>query len=114
MAKHNVTDGFVAALSPGSAARLNNKYYETESEVIQACGEALSHEYKAITDAGLTVQFDAPDLAEAWDQINLSLLSKTSAALCVSASTFLMTPSRTFQRNRPACTSAGALGTDHT
>src|SRR5699024_7482845 len=46
------------------------KYYETESEVIQACGAALSHEYKAITDAGLTVQFDAPDLAEAWDQIN--------------------------------------------
>ena len=70
MAKHNVTDGFVAALSPGSAARLANKYYDTESEVIQACGAALSHEYKAITDAGLTVQFDAPDLAEAWDQIN--------------------------------------------
>ena len=70
MAKHNVSDGFVAALSPGSAARLANKYYETEFDVIKACGEALSHEYKAITDAGLTVQFDAPDLAEAWDQIN--------------------------------------------
>lgn len=62
--------GFVAALSPGSAARLGNKYYKTDLEVVQACGEALSHEYRAITDAGLTVQFDAPDLAEAWDQIN--------------------------------------------
>lgn len=63
-------DGFVAALSPGSGARLTNRYYATDLEVVQACGEALAHEYKAITDAGLTVQFDAPDLAEAWDQIN--------------------------------------------
>ena len=33
-------------------------------------GRAMRTEYQAITDAGLTVQFDAPDLAEAWDQIN--------------------------------------------
>ena len=64
------TDGFVAALSPGAAARLPNKYYEDETDLVRACGEALKVEYKAITDAGLTVQFDAPDLAEAWDQIN--------------------------------------------
>lgn len=62
--------GFVAAISPGSAARLKNEYYETETELVQACADALHHEYKAITDAGLTVQIDAPDLAEAWDQIN--------------------------------------------
>ena len=31
---------------------------------------ALREEYRAITDAGLTVQIDAPDFAEAWDQIN--------------------------------------------
>ena len=70
MGKAGAFAGFVAALSPGSAARLGNKYYKTDLEVVQACGEALSHEYRAITDAGLTVQFDAPDLAEAWDQIN--------------------------------------------
>ena len=70
MGKAGESAGFVAALSPGSAARLGNKYYKTDLEVVQACGEALSHEYRAITDAGLTVQFDAPDLAEAWDQIN--------------------------------------------
>ncbi len=70
MGKAGASAGFVAALSPGSAARLGNKYYKTDLEVVQACGEALSHEYRAITDAGLTVQFDAPDLAEAWDQIN--------------------------------------------
>ncbi|GFK19412.1 cobalamin-independent methionine synthase II family protein [Corynebacterium glutamicum] len=64
------TDGFVAALSPGSAARLTNKFYDTDEEVVAACADALSQEYKIITDAGLTVQLDAPDLAEAWDQIN--------------------------------------------
>ena len=61
---------FVAAIAPGSAARLTNKAYDTDEELVQACSAALSHEYKAITDAGFTVQFDAPDLAEAWDQIN--------------------------------------------
>ncbi|MDD7582640.1 cobalamin-independent methionine synthase II family protein [Corynebacterium sp. 32222D000AT] len=70
MDKAGATEGFVAALSPGSAARLKNKYYDDDFDVVRACGEALSHEYKAITDAGFTVQFDAPDLAEAWDQIN--------------------------------------------
>ncbi len=68
--RNNASAGFVAALSPGSAARLTNKYYDTDLEVVQACGQALAQEYKTITDAGLTVQFDAPDLAEAWDQIN--------------------------------------------
>lgn len=69
MDKAGAKDGFVAALSPGSAARLPNKYYEEDSDLVRACGEALKSEYKAITDAGLTVQFDAPDLAEAWDSV---------------------------------------------
>ena len=30
----------------------------------------MAEEYKAIAEAGLTVQLDAPDLAESWDQIN--------------------------------------------
>ncbi len=64
-----ISNGFVAALSPGSAARLPNKFYEEDIDLVRACGEALKAEYKAITDAGLTVQFDAPDLAEAWDSV---------------------------------------------
>ncbi|MGO3796987.1 MAG: cobalamin-independent methionine synthase II family protein [Pauljensenia sp.] len=63
-------DGFVAALSPGSAARISNAHYDNDLEVLEACGEALHQEYKAITDAGLTVQVDDPSIAEAWDQIN--------------------------------------------
>ncbi|HCG45542.1 cobalamin-independent methionine synthase II family protein [Corynebacterium flavescens] len=69
MAKAGAQDGFVAALSPGAAARLPNKYYEEDIDLVRACGQALKSEYKAITDAGLTVQFDAPDLAEAWDSV---------------------------------------------
>lgn len=68
--KAGADEAFIASVSPGAAARLENRYYDTEHEVIEACGEALSREYKAIVDAGFTVQFDAPDLAEAWDQIN--------------------------------------------
>lgn len=63
-------DAFVAALSPGSAARLKNEHYATENELVWACADAMSEEYKAITDAGFTVSIDAPDLAESWDQIN--------------------------------------------
>lgn len=64
------SDGFLAALSPGSAARISNAYYADDTEVVQACADALHQEYKAITDAGLTVQIDDPSIAESWDQIN--------------------------------------------
>jgi len=70
MDKSGATDAFVAALSPGSAARLKNEHYSTDDEVVWACADAMAQEYKAITDAGFTVQLDAPDLAESWDQIN--------------------------------------------
>ena len=63
------SDGFLAALSPGSCARIANDYYATDEEVVWACADALKEEYKAITDAGLTVQIDDPSIAEAWDQI---------------------------------------------
>lgn len=62
-------DGFVAALSPGSCARIPNEYYDSDEAVVWACADALKEEYKAITDAGLTVQIDDPSVAEAWDQI---------------------------------------------
>src|SRR5699024_6067966 len=61
---------FVPALSPGSAERLKNEHYDNENDVIFACAEAMGQEYKAITDAGFTVQIDDPSLAENWDQIN--------------------------------------------
>lgn len=66
----SAADGFLAALSPGSAARISNAYYADDTEVVGACADALHQEYKAITDAGLTVQIDDPSIAESWDQIN--------------------------------------------
>lgn len=64
---HN--EGFVAALSPGSAARLTNEFYDSDEDVVWACAEALKNEYKAIVDAGFVVQIDDPSIAESWDQI---------------------------------------------
>ncbi|MDP9801546.1 5-methyltetrahydropteroyltriglutamate--homocysteine methyltransferase [Arcanobacterium wilhelmae] len=70
LAAHGGGNGFIASLSPGAAARLTNKFYDDEVAQLCAFADAQHDEYKIITDAGFTVQLDAPDLAEAWDQIN--------------------------------------------
>ena len=62
-------EGFITALSPGSASRITNEYYATEEEFIYACADALRPEYEAILDAGLVLQIDDPSVAENWDQI---------------------------------------------
>lgn len=62
--------GFINSLAPGSAARIGNDYYKTDEEVVWAWADVLHEEYKAITDAGLTVQIDDPSIAESWDQID--------------------------------------------
>lgn len=64
----SVKDGFIAAISPGSAARVANAFYEDDEAVVWALADVLREEYKRITDSGLTVQIDAPDIAEGWDQ----------------------------------------------
>lgn len=66
----DASSGFMAALSPGSCARIKNQYYRSDEEVVWACADAMRQEYKIITDAGLTVQIDDPSIAESWDQIN--------------------------------------------
>ncbi|GGH64576.1 cobalamin-independent methionine synthase II family protein [Rothia aerolata] len=63
------TEGFVAALSPGSAARIGNKYYKTDKEWLFAWADVLKEEYKAIAGAGLSIQIDDPSFAESWDQL---------------------------------------------
>jgi 5-methyltetrahydropteroyltriglutamate--homocysteine methyltransferase len=56
--------GFVSAPSPGIvAAAMGNKFYESMADYITALGKALAVEYRAILDAGFTLQIDAPDLA---------------------------------------------------
>jgi 5-methyltetrahydropteroyltriglutamate--homocysteine methyltransferase len=60
-------EGFVAALGPlslGAGAR--NEYYPSEEAYMMAVAEAVHDEYKAITDAGFTVQIDEPEFATSW------------------------------------------------
>lgn len=70
MDKYGCEQGFMAAISPGAAARLEDRYYHDEKALLNDLADAMREEYTTITDAGLIVQIDAPDLAEAWDQIN--------------------------------------------
>ena len=69
MAAKSVTEGFITAVSPGSAARVANEHYATEEEFIYACADALREEYRAIVDGGLVLQIDDPSIAENFDQI---------------------------------------------
>ncbi len=63
------TEGFLNSVAPASCARIANEFYETDEEIIWACADAMREEYRAIVDAGLTVQLDDPAIAESWDQI---------------------------------------------
>ena len=64
-----VSEGFMTAIAPGSAARLGNVHYKTDDEFLFACADAMREEYKAIVGAGLVLQLDDPGIAENWDQI---------------------------------------------
>jgi 5-methyltetrahydropteroyltriglutamate--homocysteine methyltransferase len=55
---------FVSAPSPGIiAAGMQNDYYDNLESYVNALGEALRTEYRAIANAGFILQIDAPDLA---------------------------------------------------
>jgi 5-methyltetrahydropteroyltriglutamate--homocysteine methyltransferase len=57
---------FMGAVSPGQIAfNYPNQYYSSHEEYLGALADALSFEYRAITDAGFNLQIDSPDLAMA-------------------------------------------------
>ncbi|MCX7371156.1 MAG: epoxyalkane--coenzyme M transferase [Alphaproteobacteria bacterium] len=57
-------DAFLAAPSPGIVASVvQNRHYDTEEAYLAALSRALAHEYRAILEAGFTLQLDCPDLA---------------------------------------------------
>ncbi|RAX51139.1 epoxyalkane--coenzyme M transferase [Arthrobacter sp. AQ5-05] len=70
MAATGTEEGFLAALSPASCARLANDFYTSDEEYLFAAADAMREEYRAILDAGLILQIDDPSLAESWDQVN--------------------------------------------
>ena len=56
----------MGAISPGQIAfNYPDHHYGSHEQYLAACGEALSYEYKAITDAGFKLQIDSPDMAMA-------------------------------------------------
>lgn len=59
-----LTDGFMGAISPGQIAfNYPDQHYGSHEKYLERLAEVLSYEYKAITDAGLTLEVDSPDLA---------------------------------------------------
>ena len=62
--KHQTSVGFMNAASPGVVALfLPNRYYSNYETYLAALSDAFRYEYQAITDAGLLLQIDCPDLA---------------------------------------------------
>src|SRR5216683_1264740 len=60
-------EAFLPAVAPGTVEHwLYNQHYKTDEEFLFALADALHHEYKAITDAGLNLQIDDPDLPDGW------------------------------------------------
>ncbi len=64
MAEHGAKRGFMNAASPGVISLfLQNDYYLDRAAYLGALADAMAAEYKTITDAGLDLQLDCPDLA---------------------------------------------------
>jgi 5-methyltetrahydropteroyltriglutamate--homocysteine methyltransferase len=62
---YEVADVFMPSSGPSGFGR--NEYYASNAEYLQAVGEAMREEYRAIVDAGLTVQVDDAFLPYMWD-----------------------------------------------
>ena len=64
--KSNPTDVFMTAPSPGILTRfIINLHYPSEDAYVEALADVMKTEYRAIVEAGLVLQIDAPDLASA-------------------------------------------------
>ena len=63
LGRHDPAEGFMNAASPGVIALFQpNRYYPSHEAYLYALADAMSHEYRAIVDAGLVLQLDSPDL----------------------------------------------------
>jgi 5-methyltetrahydropteroyltriglutamate--homocysteine methyltransferase len=58
---------YLPAIAPGTVEHwLWNEYYPDSQSFLFAIADALHEEYKAITDAGILLQIDDPDLPDGW------------------------------------------------
>jgi len=65
MAAAGADEGFMPSVAPTTS--LKNEYYKNDDEFLDAYGDAMREEWKAILDAGLLLQIDFPSLVSAWD-----------------------------------------------
>ena len=64
MAQHGVKRGFMNSASPGVISLfLQNDYYKTREQYLEALAYAMKDEYETIVSSGLDLQLDCPDLA---------------------------------------------------
>ena len=64
MSTNGVDRGFMNAASPGVISLfLQNDYYPTREQYLEALAEVMKQEYETIVEAGLDIQLDCPDLA---------------------------------------------------
>ena len=60
-------EGFLPAIAPGTIEHwLFDQYYGNDEKFLYAIADAMHEEYRAITDAGLNLQIDDPDLPDGW------------------------------------------------
>jgi 5-methyltetrahydropteroyltriglutamate--homocysteine methyltransferase len=66
-AADGATEVFMSAASPGVIEMfMANRYYPSTEEYLFALADAMKQEYDAISQAGLILQLDCPDLACEW------------------------------------------------
>ena len=64
MKENGIQRGFMNAASPGVISLfLQNDFYATREDYLQALAEAMKEEYETIVASGLDLQLDCPDLA---------------------------------------------------
>ena len=62
-----VEEAVLTAIAPGTIEHwLRNRHYKSDEEFLFAIADAMHEEYRAITDAGILLQVDDPDLPDAW------------------------------------------------
>jgi 5-methyltetrahydropteroyltriglutamate--homocysteine methyltransferase len=61
---------FMTAASPGVISHfIENRFYADRESYLAALVDAMRHEYKAIVDAGITLQLDCPDFAMSYNNV---------------------------------------------
>lgn len=63
----HVEELVLTALAPATVEHwMRNQYYERQEDMLFAIADAMHEEYKAITDAGIILQLDDPDLPDGY------------------------------------------------